>query len=182
MRWLLGSILYLTLSSTWPTSSMAQTSATPSAVRASVTGAPSRDGAATGRLGRIFFTPAERQTLDAGLPIEPAASNDNERPDLPRPPAAGPIQFSGYVQRHSANGAAATTVWLNQKSMDQQGYWRTNTLNTTGSVSVPDSRSKKSWQLRPGQTADPATGQVRDILPAGSEIKVHRATTLPVRP
>lgn len=96
-------------------------------------------------LGRLFFTPEQRQVL--------------ERQRLRNPNAAAivedgtPLTLNGRVTRSSGRN----TAWINGTPLDDQ-----------------DARSLTPVPLRPGETtAGPGQGETTDLLNGGS-IQIHR--------
>jgi hypothetical protein len=107
-------------------------------------------------LGRLFFTPDQREALDA-----------RRKARVPDKPAAAVVaspttRLDGYVKRSDGR----STVFVNGQpllegtpeapSVDPE--WR------GGRVSVPTSEGGARYVLKPGQSVDTGTGQVRDVL------------------
>ena len=111
-------------------------------------------------LGRLFFTPEQRQALDARrkarLPDKPAAAA-----------AASPtMRLDGYVKR----SAGRSTVWVNGEPTDDATRIP---ATSDGRVGVQlDSGARVG--LKPGETLDRGNNEVRDPLGTG-EIKVRRS-------
>ena len=109
-------------------------------------------------LGRLFFTPEQRAALDA-----------RRRARVPDKPAAVPIVASpttrvdGYVRRSQG----PSTVWVNGATADEA------VPGSDSRVSVPVGESGARVRLKPGQTLDRGTGEVRDVLGAGGEVRVR---------
>jgi hypothetical protein len=106
-------------------------------------------------LGRLFFTPAQRATLDAGKQL-----------DLPRkagPTVRGPsaVTLNGIVTRSDGE----STVWVNGAPANAPRGTGNATIyakpagGSSARVTVMDSASK----LRVGQTLDRRTGKVMEI-------------------
>ena len=113
-------------------------------------------------LGRLFLTPEQRASLDARrkarVPDKPAAvvqSSPNTRVD-------------GYVQR----SGGPSTVWVNGEALPEQAP-ESPRIGGEGRVSVGVGDAGGRVRLKPGQTLDRGTGEVRDAIGDG-EINVRR--------
>ncbi len=109
-------------------------------------------------LGRLFFTPEQRQALDA--------RRKARLPDRPAAAVASPtVRLDGYVRRSSGR----STVWVNGEATDD-----TSRLPSTsdGRVGVRTGEGSGRVELKPGQTLDRGNGEVRDGI-GGGEIKVR---------
>jgi len=110
-------------------------------------------------IGRLFFTPEQRGALDA-----------RRRARVPDKPAATPIvaspttRLDGYVRR--SQGPA--TVWVNGTTVDEAAP------GSDARVSVPLGDGGPRVRLKPGETLDRGTGEVRDVLGPSGEIQVRR--------
>lgn len=112
-------------------------------------------------IGRLFFTPEQREALDARrrarVPDKPA----------PVPVVASPTtRLDGYVRR--SDGRA--TVWVNGASVDE------GSPQADGRVPVNVGDSDARVRLRPGEVLDRGTGEVTDVLGPGGEIRVRRGS------
>lgn len=117
-------------------------------------------------LGRLFFTPEQRQALDARrkarVPDKPAATAV----------AAPTLRLDGYVKR----AAGRSTVWVNGESLGEGGQPdapRIGAGGTDSRVSVSVGESASRIDLKPGEVLDRGNGEVRDVI-GGGEIKVRR--------
>ena len=109
-------------------------------------------------LGRLFFTPEQREALDARrrarVPDKPSAA----------PVAASPVtRVDGYVKR----SGGPPTVWINGESM-------TDTVPDGGRVPVTVGEGGARARLKPGESLDRGNGAVSDLIGDG-EIRVQRA-------
>ena len=108
-------------------------------------------------IGRLFFTPEQRAALDA-----------RRRARVPDKPAAAPIvaspttRLDGYVRRSSG----PSTVWVNGATVDGAAP------GADARVSVPVGESGARVRLKPGETLDRNTGEVRDVLGGSGEVQV----------
>jgi hypothetical protein len=122
-------------------------------------------------LGRLFFTPEQRTALDA--------RRKARVPDKPNAPTvvSPTTRLDGYVQRSSG----PNTVWVNGESLletsPEAPRIGTNRRDD-GRVSVPVGESGARVGLRPGETLDRGSGEVRDVIGEG-EIRVKRGKPAP---
>ena len=110
--------------------------------------------------GRLFFTPEERAALDARrrarLPDKPAAA----------PAVAAPVtRVDGYVRRSEG----PSTVWVNGGRVEEAAP------GSDARVSIPLGQGAGRARLKPGETLDRGTGEVRDVLGPSGELKVQPA-------
>jgi hypothetical protein len=113
-------------------------------------------------LGRLFFTPEQREALDARrkarVPDKPAAIA------APSPT----VRLDGFVKRSDGR----STVWVNGESHgESSGEARIRSGEPRVSVSVGEGGSRV--ELKPGEVLDRGNGEVRDVLGEG-EIRVRR--------
>jgi len=118
-------------------------------------------------LGRLFFTPEQRTSLDA--------RRKARAPDKPNAPTvvSPTTRLDGYVQRSSG----PSTVWVNGESLLETAPEAPRigaNRRDDGRVSVPVGESGARVGLRPGETLDRGSGEVRDVIGEG-EIRVRRA-------
>ena len=110
--------------------------------------------------GRLFFTPEERAALAARraarVPDNPAAA----------PVVASPVtRVDGYVRRSEG----PSTVWVNGGRVEEASP------GSDARVSVPLGQGAGRARLKPGQTLDRGTGEVRDVLGPSGELTVQPA-------
>lgn len=111
-------------------------------------------------LGRLFFTPEQRDALDA-----------RRRARLPDKPSPVPIVVSpttrldGFVRRSDGR----STVWVNGDTADD------TRPQADGSVSVVVGEGGARVRLKPGQVVDRSSGEVTDVLGGRGEVKVRPA-------
>lgn len=105
-------------------------------------------------LGRLFFTPAQRNVLDAGKSLSKVA-----------PVAPGPrtVFLNGVVTRSDAE----RTVWVNGKayhdaSPDGVQIKTDPAAPGVAAVGAPDANANASVKLRVGQQLERATGKVSE--------------------
>jgi hypothetical protein len=109
-------------------------------------------------LGRLFYTPEERAALDARrrarLPDKPAAA----------PAAVSPVtRVDGFVRRSDG----PSTVWVNGAALGEASP------GSDARVSIPTGDRSGRVRLKPGQTLDRGTGEVRDVLGPNGQVRVR---------
>ena len=109
-------------------------------------------------IGRLFFTPQQRAALDARrkarVPDKPAAA----------PAVASPTtRLDGYVRRSSG----PSTVWVNGMQADEAAP------GSDARVAVPLGDGGPRVRLKPGQTLDRGTGEVRDVMGNSGEVRIR---------
>ncbi len=111
-------------------------------------------------LGRLFFTPEQREALDA-----------RRRARVPDKPAPVPLAVSpttrldGYVRRSDGR----STVWVNgDTAYDSRPQ-------PDGSVAVGVGDGGSRVRLKPGEVLDRSSGEVTDVLGERGEIRVRPA-------
>jgi len=122
-------------------------------------------------LGRLFFTPEQRTSLDARRKAR--VPNKPNAPTVVSPTT----RLDGYVQRSSG----PSTVWVNGESLletSPEAPRIGTTRRDDGRVSVPVGESGARVGLRPGETLDRGSGEVRDVIGEG-EIRVRRSAPKP---
>jgi hypothetical protein len=111
-------------------------------------------------IGRLFFTPEQRDALDA-----------RRRARVPDKPAAAPTVVSpttrldGFVRR--SDGRA--TVWVNGAPLEEAPP-----ISPDARAAIPIGDSEARVRLKPGEVLDRGSGEVTDVLGAGGEIRVRR--------
>jgi hypothetical protein len=111
-------------------------------------------------LGRLFFTPDQRAALDA-----------RRKARVPDKPTATVVvspttRLDGYVQRSSG----PSTVWVNGEGLletSPEAPRIGTTHRSDGRVSVGVGESGARVGLKPGETLDRGTGEVRDVIGEG---------------
>jgi hypothetical protein len=108
-------------------------------------------------LGRLFFTPEQRDALDA-----------RRRSRVPEKAAAPLIiapttRLDGYVRRSDGR----STVWVNGDTADN------SRPQSDGSVAVSVGDGGPRVRLKPGEVLDRTSGEVTDVLGERGEIRVR---------
>lgn len=115
-------------------------------------------GAVAQELGRLFFTPEQRQALDA--------RRKARVPDKPAAAAAAPtMRLDGYVKRSSGR----STVWVNGEPTEDSPRIP---ASSDGRVPVNTGDGAARVGLKPGESVDRGSNQVRDLIGDG-EIRVR---------
>ena len=112
-------------------------------------------------LGRLFFTPEQRQALDA--------RRRARMPDRPSAPivTSPTTRLDGYVQR----GNGKSTVFVNGEPVPESAPEAPRIGGSRATVNVGESGARTA--LKPGETLDRGTGEVRDVVPEG-QIRIER--------
>jgi hypothetical protein len=110
------------------------------------------------RIGRIFFSPAERRLRHEGKP-GPVASAPTAA-DVPR------------NERLLVNGAVSSStrgraVWVNGVVVENSAHHGMAWTDLNGRVWLRDER-QNTRVVRPGQAIDRSSGALEDLLPVGS--------------
>jgi hypothetical protein len=117
-------------------------------------------------LGRLFFTPEQRASLDARrkarVPDKPAAV----------PQVVSPVtRVDGAVRRAGGH----STVWVDGQPIPESPQPDTARIAPreagAGRVTVPASEGAQRYDLRVGETLDRGSGEVRDVIGEG-EIRI----------
>lgn len=128
-----------------------------------VTGAAS----AAQPLGRLFFTPGEREQLDVTRtlkqkPQASAAAPETAAPEAPPPPQI--ITYNGIVRRSDGK----SILWLNSRPVDEKdalsGLAVSGRVRADGAV-VLDTQGGGRINLKVGQRAELHTGRVGEARP-----------------
>ena len=109
-------------------------------------------------LGRLFFTPEQRQDLDRRRATNRA---EEEAPQIKE----GPLTLDGHVQRSSGR----TATWINGVPQYDNPAGR-----DPARVTVVPNAGEAGVSLKVGQIFERTSGEVRDKL-GGGEIKVQQA-------
>jgi hypothetical protein len=111
-------------------------------------------------LGRLFFTPEQREALDS-----------RRKARVPDKPAAAMVvspttRVDGFVKR----SAGPSTVWVNGEALPEGSG---DAPRIAPSLSVTLGEGGRRTALKPGEVLDRGTGEVRDVIGDG-EIRVRR--------
>ena len=114
-------------------------------------------------LGRLFFTPDQRAALDARrkarVPDKPAAVLQVESPTT---------RVDGAVRR----AGGRSTVWVNGEAIPEGAQPAGARLAPrdpgAARVTIPVGESAQSYDLRVGESVNRGSGEVRDVVGAGT--------------
>lgn len=114
------------------------------------------------RLGRLFFTPAQRASLDVARSQRARAALSTERTEQEATPVPQSITYSGVVRRSDGK----TTVWINNQAVhDRESAGAAaivGRVRPDGSVTLQVPQSGRSVSLKPGQSVELLTGAVEE--------------------
>ena len=110
-------------------------------------------------LGRLFFTPEQREALDS-----------RRKARVPDKPAAAMVvspttRVDGFVKR----SGGPSTVWVNGEALPEGSG---DAPRIAPSLSVTLGEGGRRTALKPGEVLDRGTGEVRDVI-GGGEIRVR---------
>jgi hypothetical protein len=130
----------------------------PSRAAESISGARPQALAAKPRIGRIFFSPAERARHRDGLAATPMSAASS---------GSGPARR----ERRIVNGALSSStqgraVWVNGSTVENTARDRSAWTDRNGNVWLMNG-TEGTHLIKPGQSID-RNGVVEDLLPAGS--------------
>ena len=133
--------------------------------------------AANAELGRLFFTPAQRNALDTARKqnIRVEIGNEETEKQATAPTATAPVpqtvRLNGMIQRSDGNN----TVWLNDKPITGQNAtgmsFSTNRNDSKVKLQLPD--GGRSMDLKVGQTAEINSGIVEESYNRRSASRVE---------
>jgi hypothetical protein len=115
-------------------------------------------------LGRFFFTPAERDALDAARGRKEAAPAPTPVAETPPAPALLPrtVTYSGIVRRSDGR----SMLWLNDRLADAQealaGLDLRGRVSPDGSVSLDVPGKAADIRMKVGQSVEVHTGKVSE--------------------
>jgi len=114
------------------------------------------------KLGRLFFTPAERNSLDAQRKLAGDLANRPTRkdPELPKAPPPRMMTLNGVVRRSDGE----TTIWVNNQPV-HEGFRDVDVMPgsiTREAVAVQLPGSGRRVRLKVGQSVDSSTGEVEE--------------------
>jgi hypothetical protein len=114
-------------------------------------------------LGRLFFTPEQREALDA--------RRKARVPDRPAAPVASPTtRLDGYVQRSGGR----STVFINGEPVPEGSSEapRIDSGRADGRIPIRVGEGGARFPLKPGEILDRSSGEVRDVIGEG-EVRVR---------
>jgi len=114
------------------------------------------------RLGRLFFTPAQRASLDIARSQRARAAVATEKSEQEATPVPQTITYSGVLRRSDGK----TTVWINNQPVHDRESAGAGAIvgrvRPDGSVTLQVPQSGRSVNLKPGQSVELLTGAVEE--------------------
>lgn len=114
------------------------------------------------QLGRLFFTPAQRSSLDVARTQRARATLSTEKTEQDATPAAQTITYDGMVRRSDGR----STVWLNSRPVNDRepagGAAIVGRVRPDGGVILQVPQSGRRVELKPGQSVELLTGAVEE--------------------
>jgi hypothetical protein len=127
------------------------------------------------RLGRLFFTPAQRASLDVARSQRARAAVATEKSEQEAAPVPQTITYSGVLRRSDGK----TTVWINNQPVhDRESAGAAaivGRVRPDGSVTLQVPQSGRSVILKPGQSVELLSGAVEE----GYSRRVEAPTSKP---
>jgi len=114
------------------------------------------------RLGRLFFTPAQRASLDVARSQRARTALATEKNEQEAAPVPQTITYSGVLRRSDGK----TTVWINNQPVhDRESAGAAaivGGVRPDGSVTLQVPQSGRSVILKPGQSVELLSGAVEE--------------------
>jgi len=114
------------------------------------------------RVGRLFFTPAQRASLDVARSQRARAALASDKTEQEAAPVPQTITYSGVLRRSDGK----TTVWINNQPVhdrDSAGAAAiVGRVRPDGSVTLQVPQSGRSVILKPGQSVELLSGAVEE--------------------
>jgi hypothetical protein len=114
------------------------------------------------RMGRLFFTPAQRFSLDVARSQRARAALATENTEQEAAPASQTITYGGLIRRDDGR----TTVWLNNQAVhdtDPAGSGAVVTrVRPDGRITLQAPQSSRSVDLKPGQSVELLSGTIEE--------------------
>ena len=135
-------------------------------------------------IGRLFFTPAQRASLDVARSQRTRAAVATERTEqlVVEQPVPQTITYGGMVRRSDGQ----TTVWINDRAVDGReaadGATIIRRVGPDGAVTLEVPQSKRRVDLKVGQSVEVLSGSIGDSYrtpAAGAGDKPPAGTTGP---
>ncbi len=112
-------------------------------------------------LGRLFFTPAQRSSLDVARTQRARTTLATERTEEVAAPVAQTLTYDGMVRRSDGK----TTVWINNRPVSDKesgGAAIVGRVRPDGSVTLQVPQSGRRVDLKPGQSVELLTGAIEE--------------------
>jgi hypothetical protein len=118
--------------------------------------------AAAEPLGRLFFTPAQRSSLDVARNQKTRTTVDTEGTDEPAAPTPEVLTYEGMVRRSDGK----TTVWINNRALHEKeavgGTSIVNRPRSDGSIRLQIPQSGRAVDLKVGQSVELLSGSIEE--------------------
>jgi hypothetical protein len=112
-------------------------------------------------IGRMFFTPGQRGSLDIARTQRARTTLANDRTAEEATPQAQVVTYSGVVKRSDGK----STVWINGRSVNDNeaiGGSVVGTIRSDGGITLSVPQSSRSVNLKPGQSIDLLSGTIEE--------------------
>jgi hypothetical protein len=112
-------------------------------------------------LGRLFYTPDQRSSLDTARSKRARTALATEKEEPPAPPSPEVVTYGGMVRRSDGK----TTVWLNNHAVGEKeaASRLVGKVRPDGSVTLQSPQTGKNVELRVGQRAELLSGRVEEV-------------------
>jgi hypothetical protein len=122
---------------------------------------PAAPAGAAEPIGRLFYTPDQRTSLDGARSKRARNAVATEKEESPPPPPSPEVvTYGGMVRRSDGK----TTVWLNNHAVGEKetGSRIVGKVRPDGSVTLQSPHTGKNVELRVGQRAELLSGRVEE--------------------
>ncbi|MBI2294900.1 MAG: hypothetical protein HYU76_02390 [Betaproteobacteria bacterium] len=113
-------------------------------------------------LGRLFFTPAQRGSLDVARTQRARTTVATEKTNEEAVPVPEVITYGGMVRRNDGK----TTVWINNRAVHDKeavgGASMVSKVRPDGGVSLQVPQSNRSVDLKVGQSVELLSGSIEE--------------------
>jgi len=114
------------------------------------------------RPGRLFFTPAQRASLDVARSQRARAALATEKTEQEAAPVPQTITYGGMVRRSDGK----STVWFNNQPVNDRealgGAAIVGRVRADGSVTLQVPQTGRSVSLKPGQSVELLSGAIEE--------------------
>jgi hypothetical protein len=126
-------------------------------------------------VGRLFFTPAQRASLDGARSQRARTTLGTDNQEEQAVPAAQTLRYGGMVRRSDGK----STVWINNRPVNDNEPARSavvGRVHPDGSVSLQVPQSGRNVELKPGQSIELLSGAIEESY---SRRQVQPETKMP---
>jgi hypothetical protein len=113
-------------------------------------------------LGRLFFTPSQRASLDVARSQRTRATVATDKTEETAAPVPEVISYGGMVRRSDGK----TTVWINNRAVNEKepvgGTPMVSQVRPDGAVSLQVPQSGRSVDLKVGQSVELLSGSIEE--------------------